>query len=93
MRDGRSFEALNDVGHRLTISEFAAEYAASDVSQTDKILMTLYDEEKPSLVAEPKRARDEFVRMGCNGPFCSLQMGMTFINNDEHCIPLVSVIL
>lgn len=32
VRDGRPFEALKDVGHKLLLSEFAPEYAASDIS-------------------------------------------------------------
>lgn len=77
------------------MSEFAPEYAASDTSHPtlDKILTSLYDEAKASLVAKLKGARDELKKMGYSGPFCSLQMDMTSISNDEFCTASVSVIM
>ena len=95
VRHGRPFEALKDVGHKLILSEFVPEYAASNTSHSalDKILTTLYDEGKAALVAKLKSVRDEFQQAGYSGPFCSLQLDLTSISNDEFCTASVSTIL
>ena len=96
VRDGRPLESLkDDVRHKLILSKFVPEYAASDTSHPtlDKVLASLYDEAKSSLVAKLKGVRDELQQIGYSGPFCSLQLEMTSINNDEFCTASVSVIL
>ena len=95
VRDGRPFEALKDVGHKLLLSEFAPEYAASDISHgtLDKILSSLYDDAKAALVTKLKRARDALSKMGYSGPFCCLQLDMTSVSMDEFCTASVSVIM
>lgn len=93
-RSGRSWEALNDVGYKLLLSEFVPDYVASTMSQPtrDKILTSLYNDAKASLVAELKTVRDDLKSQGYKGPFCSLQLDMTSIGNDEFCTASVSLI-
>lgn len=95
VRDGRPLEALKDIGHKLILSEFVPDYAASITSHAtlDKIFTSLYDEAKASLIAKLKSVRDELQKAGYPGPFCSLQLDMTSIGNDEFCTASVSVIL
>ena len=77
------------------MSEFAPEYAASDISHgtLDKILSSLYDDAKAALVTKLKRARDALSKMGYSGPFCCLQLDMTSVSMDEFCTASVSVIM
>ena len=79
----------------MIMAEMSPEYAAFSASHStlDKILKSLYDEAKASLVAKLKGAHNELKKMGYSGPFCSFQMDMTSISNDEFCTASVSVIL
>lgn len=92
---GRPWEALNDVGHKLMLAEFVPDYVGSTISHPtlDKILTSLFNDAKASLVAKLKGAREELKQRGYRGRFCSLQLDMTSIGNDEFCTASVSVIL
>ena len=95
VQSGRPWRALRDPGHKLLLSEFVPEYAATDISHAalDKILLEMYQTAKTSLVAQLKEAYEELKKIGYHGPFCCLQLDLTSIGTDEFCTASVSVIL
>ncbi|CAM9918902.1 unnamed protein product, partial [Ectocarpus sp. 6 AP-2014] len=95
VQSGRPWHALRDPGHKLLLSEFVPEYAATDISHAalDKILLEMYQTAKTSLVAQLKEAYEELKKIGYHGPFCCPQLDLTSIGTDEFCTASVSVIL
>ncbi|CAN0106027.1 unnamed protein product, partial [Ectocarpus fasciculatus] len=66
VQSGRPWRALRDPGHKLLLSEFEPEYAATDISHAalHKILLETYQTAKTSLVVQLKEAYEELKKIG-----------------------------
>ena len=94
VRNGRPWAALQDAGLKLILSEFVPDYAASSTSHgvLDKILSSMYDDAKASLVKTLEQVHTDLKERGYNGPFCSLQLDLTSVASNEFCTASVSVV-
>lgn len=93
--NGRPWTALDDVGFKLLLAEFSPGYAVTTPLKVtlDKILADLYSEVQVEVTGVLKSLHEGFRKIGHPGGFCSLQLDLTTVANQEFCTASASVLL